>query len=1059
MKSSKALARKILCGLLAAGVVGVSGSALAATYGINAGVEDNINAHLTYTNGKIDGFDYGLNAQGDYKQSKESKISLTTDSVNITANLTGIQGQRWAVLTIGTSNTSDVNIIGKTNGIVLKTGSSAEITGNKVKIANASKSLLINIDNSYSNVNRPAQLIVKGKQIELKSSGKVIEANSNYKKAESLPKASVTLGDESTELLEMTGTDGIYAKKNSEIIGNAKDISIVVNSTAQTYGMQATGAAAKVQLTAKDNLLVDVSGSGAKAVYSSSATSAKVNLAGNDVKIQAKGTDSPVYGVNSETGSNVLIAGNTVEISTVGGKNGLNGKIGSSAIYADKSNIIVDANKIVVNTDKAKENAYAVYGNCGSHITLGKDANSEVHISSSSEGNAMGVVVATASTSATTAAASQVNIQGAKINVAAEGGPKARGLYAQDQNEIIVGNAGSDIHISAKGEDAAGIIAIEHGSVALNGQNAVIDADGSKYSTGIHVQNNDMTDETNRATVNVNTENTTINAVTALSAMSHSVLNVNSNLVTNGKNAILTRGNSDVNINTDGQHTTQLNGDIVFNYDGDSSGTGIDSNVNVNLNGEGSSWTGNTKAEWNSASGKPDEAKLAVSHMNLNVANGAQWNPTTIKSQNNETNGVENIAINNLALNNGIINLESSNLAGDDAVNIENLKGNGGTINTDSVSNKLSIENKAADTSLTVNGTKEVTDAIASGNARLQDLANVVKSGDKSAANTVTSDANDIIGGYSAEVVDGKVAVDSVKTVENTTNRAISDMANISLMTWRQENNDMNKRLGELRDSKGEHGAWVRMARGESKYGSQNVKNQYNYYQVGYDEKLSINPNWTVGVALTRTEGTSTFARGTGENKHTGLAIYGSYLSDNGSFVDLIARYARMDNDYSTIGAGVGDASYETNGYSLSAEYGKRFTKDNGFWIEPQVELTYGTVGSVDYLTSKGARVHQDSVDSLVGRLGFSLGKDIKQGNVYVRASYLYDFDGETKATMSGAGTASFEQDLGGGWWEVGVGTNLNLSDATHLYFDVEKTFGGNVATPWQWNAGVRWSF
>lgn len=1059
MKSSKALARKILCGLLAAGVVGMSGSALAAyTYGINAGVEDNINANLTYTDGKIDSFDYGLNAQGDYKQSKESKISLTTDSVNITANKVGIQGQKWAVLTIGASNTNDVNIIGKTNGIVLKTGSSAEITGNKVKIANESKSLLINIDNSYSNINRPAQLIVKGKQIELKSSGKVIEANSNYKKAESLPKASVTLGDESTELLEMTGTDGIHAKKNSEIIGNAKDISLVVNSNAKTYGMQATGEEAKVQLTAKDNLLIDVGGSGAIAVYSSAA-SAKVNLAGNDVKIQAQGTDAPVYGVFSETGSNVSISGNTVEISTVGGKNGLNGKIGSSAIYADKSNIIVDANKIVINTDKAKENAYAVYGNCGSHITLGKDANSEVQISSSSEGNAMGVVVATASTSASTAAASQVNIQGAKINVAAEGGQKARGLYAQDQNEIIVGNAGSDIHISAKGEDAAGIIAIEHGSVALNGQNAVIDADGSKYSTGIHVQNNDMTDETNRATVNVNTENTTINAVTALSAMSHSVLNVNSNLVTNGKNAILTRGNSDVNINTDGKHTTQLNGDIVFNYDGDSSGTGIDSNVNVNLNGEGSSWTGNTKAEWNSASGKPDEAKLAVSHMNLNVANGAQWNPTTIKSQNNITNGVENIAINNLALNNAIINLDSSNLAGDDAVNIENLTGTGGTINTNNVDNKLSIENKAADTSLTVNGTKEVTDAIASGEANLQKLADVVKSNDKSAADSVTSDANDIIGGYSAKVLDGKVVVDSIKTVENATNRAISDIMNISLMTWRQENNDMNKRLGELRDSKGEHGAWARMARGESKYGAHGVKNQYNYYQVGYDEKLNTNPNWTVGVALTRTEGNSTFAAGSGENNHTGLAIYGSYLSDSGSFVDLIAKYARLDNEFKTVGAGVGDADYKENAYSLSAEYGKRFTSDNGFWIEPQVELTYGTVGSVDYLTNKGYSVHKDSTDSLVGRLGFALGKNIKQGNVYVRASYLYDFDGESTVTMSGAGTASFKQDLGGGWWEVGVGTNLNLSEATHLYFDVEKTFGGNVATPWQWNAGVRWSF
>ena len=1059
MKSSKALARKILCGLLAAGVVGASGSVLAAdTYGVNAGLEDNINANLIYTDGKIDGFDYGLNAQGDYKQSKESKISLTTDSVNIAANKAGLQGQKWAVLTIGTSNTSDVNIIGKTNGIVLKTGSNAEITGNKVKIANERKSLLIKVDNDFPKMNRSAKLIVNAKQIELKSSGQVIDTNSRN----TLTKASVILGNDSTELIDMAGTNGINAKKYSEIIVNAKDINLVVNSTAKTDGVQATGVEAKVQLTAKDNLLIDVGGSGAKAVYSSSDASAKVKLAGNDVKIQAKGTDSPVYGVNAVMDSNVSISGNTVEISTVGGKNASNGEIGSSAIYAkDKGNITVNADKVVVNTDKAKENAYAVYGNYGSNITVGKDENSEVQISSNSEGNAMGVVVATASTSATTTAASQVTVQGAKINVAAEGGQKARGLYAQDQNKIIVGNTGSDIHISAKGEDAAGIIAIEHGSVALNGQNAVIDVDGSKYSTGIHVQNNEMDDETNRATVNVNTENTTINAVTALSAMSHSVLNVNSNLVTNGKNAILTRGNSDVNINTDGQHTTQLNGDIVFNYDGDSSGTGIDSNVNVNLNGEGSSWSGNAKAEWNSDSGKPAADKLAVSNMKLTVENGAQWNPTTIKSQNNETNGMNNIAINNLALNNGVVNLDSNNLAGNDAVNIENLTGTGGTINTNNVDNKLSVENKAADTSLTVNGTKEVTDAIASGEADLQKLADVVvKSNGQSAANTVTSDANDIIGGYKVDVDEsGKVKTSTAKTLENPTNRAISDMANISLMTWRQENNDMNKRLGELRDSKGEHGAWARMARGESKYGSQNVKNQYNYYQVGYDEKLSTNPNWTVGVALTRTEGNSTFARGTGENKHTGFAVYGSYLDDNGSFIDLIAKYARMDNDYKTIGVGVGDASYESNGYSVSAEYGKRFTKDNGFWIEPQVELTYGTVGSVDYLTSKGARVHQDSVDSLVGRLGFSLGKDIKQGNVYVRASYLYDFDGETKATMSGAGTASFEQDLGGGWWEVGVGTNLNLSDATHLYFDVEKTYGGNVATPWQWNAGVRWSF
>ena len=173
----------------------------------------------------------------------------------------------------------------------------------------------------------------------------------------------------------------------------------------------------------------------------------------------------------------------------------------------------------------------------------------------------------------------------------------------------------------------------------------------------------------------------------------------------------------------------------------------------------------------------------------------------------------------------------------------------------------------------------------------------------------------------------------------------------------------------------------------------------------------------------------------------------------------MIAKYARLDHEY-TVAGGIGNSEYEANGYSVSAEYGKRFTKANGFWIEPQVELTYGTVGSASYKAQKGF-VDQDRMDSLVGRIGFSLGKNIKQGNVYARASYLYDFDGETniRFTDSNNVSRSMEQDLGGGWFEVGVGTNINLSKATYLYADAERTFGGEVDTPWQYNVGVRYSF
>lgn len=300
----------------------------------------------------------------------------------------------------------------------------------------------------------------------------------------------------------------------------------------------------------------------------------------------------------------------------------------------------------------------------------------------------------------------------------------------------------------------------------------------------------------------------------------------------------------------------------------------------------------------------------------------------------------------------------------------------------------------------------------------------------------------------------GTVAVGQLTVKKNPFSYGVSDTNALSLMTWRAEMNDMNKRMGELRDSKGEHGIWARMVRGKTEYGS--VSNQYNQYQLGYDRTLGTENTWTLGGAVTYTEGDSAYGAGSAENKHTGFALYGSKLNGDGSFLDLIAKYARLDDDYKTIwGNGSGDA----NGFSVSAEYGKRFTQDTGFWVEPQAELTYGRVSSMSYHLGD-ISVDQDGINSLVGRLGFSLGKNIKKGNVYARASYLYDFDGDTSVHFTDGGSLrTLKQDLGGGWWEVGIGTNLNLSDIAHFYFDIEKTFGGDITIPWQWNAGIRWSF
>ncbi len=677
----------------------------------------------------------------------------------------------------------------------------------------------------------------------------------------------------------------------------------------------------------------------------------------------------------------------------------------------------------------------------------------------------------------------KADITGAEINVNVNNN-NGRGITSMNQAKnggiVHVGDANTEkISVGVTGKnDVYGILALRNSGkqgtlceTVLTGKNLEINVTSTEgWAVAVHSQNSTTPDSIGNNTASkvvLNAENIKITANAkegyseGLSATSQGEIIVNGNLALKADTAILARGDAIVKINEDGKHTTKLDGDMSFDYDKATSKTKVDADVLVNLTGSESYWNGNSKVTW--GTGAIPEGLEKVTGIDLRINDGATWNPTYVEAADQGDSGTAVLAQNKVTLNGGNIDLTN---AKNQQVKIETLAGDKGTIKIGSEDNSLAVTKDNTATNLTVAATQQYAEKIASNDmstaanklaAKVKDETN--PDGDsKTAASRVYIPETTVTGAVTADIDENGDAT-NVKEAVNETNAAVSDLASISLMTWRQENNDMNKRLGELRDSNGEHGAWARMARGESKYGAQNVKNQYNYYQVGYDEKLSVNPNWTVGVALTRTEGNSTFATGTGENKHTGFALYGSYLGDNGSFIDLIAKYARLDNEFNAT-AGIGNGDYKTNGYSLSAEYGKRFTKDNGFWIEPQVELTYGTVGSVDYLTSKGANVHQDGMDSLVGRLGFSLGKNIKQGNVYVRASYLYDFDGDTKVTYTKDDVPrSFEQDLGGGWWEVGVGTNLNLSDATHLYFDVEKTFSGNVATPWQWNAGVRWSF
>ena len=437
-----------------------------------------------------------------------------------------------------------------------------------------------------------------------------------------------------------------------------------------------------------------------------------------------------------------------------------------------------------------------------------------------------------------------------------------------------------------------------------------------------------------------------------------------------------------------------------------------------------------------------------------------------------------------LELQNGA-NFSFENGAGT-SVNINNLQGDGnnklniaagttgiqvGTANL--INGNITVNDLTKDqitigtnnsTGLQVIGTSNATKRFNSSDlaGSMQQLVDTVGIGTGNQLDSALAQESDILPEITALVDDnGNVIINSIRTKGHVANEGITELANVAFMAWRAENDEMHQRMGELRSSNGEAGIWARMKRGESKYGDMDIKNQYSTYQLGYDEKVG-DSNWYIGGAISRTEGKSSFATGSGENQSTGFTVYGTYVADDGQYVDLSAKYARLDNEFDVFGrSGIeSTGDYRNNGYAFSAEYGKRIEAGNDFWVEPQVQLTYGHLSSANYTTSRGVRAAQDAMDSVVGRLGFAAGKDIGAGNVYVKASYLYDFDGDTSVKMTdGINSAVYDQDLGGGWFEVGIGTNINLSETSHLYFDVEKTYGGDIETPWQWNAGVRFDF
>lgn len=283
----------------------------------------------------------------------------------------------------------------------------------------------------------------------------------------------------------------------------------------------------------------------------------------------------------------------------------------------------------------------------------------------------------------------------------------------------------------------------------------------------------------------------------------------------------------------------------------------------------------------------------------------------------------------------------------------------------------------------------------------------------------------------------------------------------------------LNKRMGEARylNDEENEGMWVRLR--HDRIGKDDAfRSQNTMYEIGYDVKQECdNGERRIGMAIDYMHGDTGYSdiSGKGEIDRYGLWLYDTWLGNKGHYVDYVAKWGHLNNDFELYTMSRGEkvtGDYSNNVFSISAEYGKKNDMGNDWYFEPQIQAQLARVTGADYETSQGTKVSVDGINSLIGRAGFRIGKDFgaeKQSTVYLKADVLHEFLGDQDIHALDDSTdgrwADVSYENKGTWYDVGFGFATQMSKNSYAFMDFEKSFGNDNDETYQINVGMQWSF
>lgn len=424
----------------------------------------------------------------------------------------------------------------------------------------------------------------------------------------------------------------------------------------------------------------------------------------------------------------------------------------------------------------------------------------------------------------------------------------------------------------------------------------------------------------------------------------------------------------------------------------------------------------------------------------------------------------EGCNVGSVHVNNSNLTIRSSDESQTLKIGLIETQNNGSTtFEFDSVGSKekplLDVDKGGKDAAVKFNYTGTVTDKLASGSVKAEELFNGISLDNNATPERITTSDGLWASASVHEKKDDEIT--STYSGPSSLITSTTDLALMNGLVWRSQLTNLSDRMGTLRTMPQAAGAWARYNNG--RLDGRGLEYDYSTIEVGFDAPVSS--NFLVGVSFDYTIGDTDLNAGSADNDVYTLGLYGTYYGDNGGFVDLMAKIGRIDNEYNVANsAGSEKGDYMMTGAIVGVEAGHRFDLAYNMFVEPQIQLSYSWLRATDYATNIRS-VDFETIESLVARVGVMGGMKFAEnrGAAYLKASYNHDFLGNVDATMHAVNgsnnSARISDELDDNWAEVSLGVSYSVTDTLNTFLDVGTGFGGDIDQKWRINFGARYAF